>query len=160
MKYGKLHLLWMRLYHWVWGRWHIDYHHSKDKTSPIHAYSGLSYGTHLIVPRKVLQSMPVKWQQRFVACLEELDQITKWDELLPEDYDYEVQLVKREEFDPKKSNLGRAIKKLAEEAPDRFEWEWEDDVLVRVRVHHDPLMDYERGRARIPIDEKLAKRVS
>lgn len=38
---------------------------------PIHSWFELTYSSYLVVPRSVLQSMPVEWQRRMVACLEE-----------------------------------------------------------------------------------------
>lgn len=38
---------------------------------PIHAAFGLSYASYLVVPRTVLQSMPIEWQARFVALMNE-----------------------------------------------------------------------------------------
>ena len=40
------------------------------KESPIHWYFGLSYANYLVLPRSVLQSMPIKWQEDFVKLLE------------------------------------------------------------------------------------------
>jgi predicted DNA-binding protein len=40
---------------------------------PIHEHFGLSYCNYLVLPRTLLQSMPTEWQERMVACLEELD---------------------------------------------------------------------------------------
>lgn len=40
---------------------------------PVHEWFELSYSNYLVLPRTLLQSMPVEWQQDFVACLEELD---------------------------------------------------------------------------------------
>lgn len=42
-------------------------------SDPIHGWFGLSYANYLVAPRARLQSMPVEWQERMVACLEELD---------------------------------------------------------------------------------------
>lgn len=39
---------------------------------PIHTHFGLSYANYLTLPRTLLQSMPIGWQERFVACLDEL----------------------------------------------------------------------------------------
>jgi hypothetical protein len=39
---------------------------------PIHTWFELSYASYLTLPRSVLQSMPLEWQERFVACLDEL----------------------------------------------------------------------------------------
>lgn len=42
-------------------------------SEPIHAWFELTYASYLVLPRSVLQSAPVEWQQRFVKCLEELE---------------------------------------------------------------------------------------
>lgn len=39
----------------------------------IHTYFGLSYASHVVLPRTLLQSMPDKWQRRMVRLLEEFD---------------------------------------------------------------------------------------
>lgn len=38
---------------------------------PIHLWFGLTYASYAVQPRSVLQSMPVAWQERFVALMEE-----------------------------------------------------------------------------------------
>lgn len=38
---------------------------------PIHEYFALSYASYLVLPRSILQSMPVEWQQKFVGLLGE-----------------------------------------------------------------------------------------
>jgi hypothetical protein len=45
---------------------------------PIHVWFELNYAQYLTIPRSVLQSMPLEWQSRFVACLEELDDAIDW----------------------------------------------------------------------------------
>jgi hypothetical protein len=46
-----------------------------NRTSgPVHTYFELTYANYLVKARALLQSMPVVWQDRFVACLQELDQ--------------------------------------------------------------------------------------
>jgi hypothetical protein len=45
---------------------------------PIHEWFELSYANYLTIPRTALQSMPVNWQERFVKCLEELDEKLDW----------------------------------------------------------------------------------
>lgn len=47
-------------------------------TEPIHEWFELSYSQYLTIPRSVLQSMPKEWQERFVKCLEELDETINW----------------------------------------------------------------------------------
>jgi hypothetical protein len=41
---------------------------------PIHGWFNLTYANYLTLPRAILQSMSVDWQEQFVACLEELHQ--------------------------------------------------------------------------------------
>ena len=50
---------------------------------PIWSAFGLSYAAYLVVPRRTLQSMPVEWQARFVALMEEARQALP-DEAFPE----------------------------------------------------------------------------
>lgn len=59
------------------------------KEDPIHYWFELSYAQYLTVPRSVLQSMPHEWQERFVKCLEEMDETIDW---RPEEGRYWVQL--------------------------------------------------------------------
>jgi hypothetical protein len=40
---------------------------------PIHGHFGLSYSNYLVLPRSVLQSMPEKWQHRFVDLLGDIE---------------------------------------------------------------------------------------
>jgi hypothetical protein len=55
----------------------------------IHAWFELTYAQYLTIPRSVLQSMPAEWQERFVRCLEELDEAIDW---RPEEGRYWVRL--------------------------------------------------------------------
>jgi hypothetical protein len=43
----------------------------------IHTWFGLTYSNYLVLPRAVLQSMPDEWQEKFVACLDELRETTE-----------------------------------------------------------------------------------
>lgn len=45
---------------------------------PLHAWFELSYAQYLTIPRSVLQSMPIEWQERFARCLYELDAKFDW----------------------------------------------------------------------------------
>lgn len=56
---------------------------------PVHAWFELSYAQYLTVPRSVLQIMPREWQERFAACLRELDATIDW---RPNEGRYWVQL--------------------------------------------------------------------
>lgn len=44
----------------------------------VHEYFELSYSQYLTIPRSILQSMPDDWQNRFVECLDELDERYDW----------------------------------------------------------------------------------
>ncbi len=79
----------------------------------VHQCFGLTYASYLVIPRSVLQSLPVELQQRFVGCLEEMGALVG---SVPSEGEYEVQL---------RGANGRYMT--------------------------DPLMDYERGRRRVPL---------
>jgi hypothetical protein len=40
----------------------------------VHLWFGLTYANYAVLHRTLLQSMPLEWQDRFVACLRELDE--------------------------------------------------------------------------------------
>ena len=63
---------------------------------PIHEFFGLSYANYLTIPRCVLQSMPIEWQERFCEMLNEINECIEWGH---EDCDYKVLLVKQEDYD-------------------------------------------------------------
>jgi hypothetical protein len=46
--------------------------HECRTLGPIHTWFSLSYANYLVVPRALLQSMPVEWQERMVTLLQEL----------------------------------------------------------------------------------------
>lgn len=45
---------------------------------PIHQWFELTYAAYLVIPRSILQSAPVDWQKKFVALLEELDNVPEF----------------------------------------------------------------------------------
>lgn len=96
-----------------------------DPEEPVHHWFELSYAQYLTLPRSVLQSMPKEWQRRFVKCLEELDETIDW---RPEKGTYRVQLM--------------SIDEVYDEE-DGYISQWGCEL-------NDPLMDYQRGRRRIP----------
>jgi hypothetical protein len=55
----------------------------------VHNWFELTYAQYLTIPRSILEAMPVEWQQRMVACLEELDATFDW---RPKEGRYWVQL--------------------------------------------------------------------
>lgn len=44
----------------------------------VNSFFGLSYANYLAIPRSILQSMPDKWQHKFVKLLDELDETFAW----------------------------------------------------------------------------------
>lgn len=88
----------------------------------IHGWFGLTYASYLVVPRSVLQSMPADWQARLVQLLGELDD-TRWNEKLPSDASYKVEL---------RSHIYRRSGKTS----------WGGRIA-------DPLCDYKRGSRNI-----------
>lgn len=44
----------------------------RAEDGPVHTWFELTYANYLVLHRTVLQSMPGEWQERFVACLMEL----------------------------------------------------------------------------------------
>lgn len=62
---------------------------------PVWNKFGLTYASYFVMPRAAMCSMPVEWQERFVALIEEAE------ELLPEgtlDGDYWVRLKQGNRF--------------------------------------------------------------
>ena len=55
----------------------------------ISEWFNLSYAQYLTIPRSILQAMPLDWQERFTACLMELDDTFDW---RPEEGRYWVRL--------------------------------------------------------------------
>ena len=45
---------------------------ARPTDGPIHTWFGLSYCNYQVLHRTLMQSMPIGWQERMVACLEEL----------------------------------------------------------------------------------------
>jgi hypothetical protein len=40
----------------------------------VHEYFGLTYASYKVLPRTLMQSMPIEWQERFVALMLELEE--------------------------------------------------------------------------------------
>lgn len=43
--------------------------------TPIHCWFGLTYSNYLVLPRLVLDAMPLDWQNKFVALLAQMDDV-------------------------------------------------------------------------------------
>lgn len=53
---------------------------------PIHELFGLSYCSYIVLHRSILQSMPIKWQNKFVKCLQELSSAVSEIKDIPRNY--------------------------------------------------------------------------
>ena len=42
----------------------------------VHEWFELSYSQYLVLPRSLMQAMPIEWQERMVACLREMGAAT------------------------------------------------------------------------------------
>lgn len=93
----------------------------------IHNWFELTYAQYLTIPRSVLQSMPDEWQERFVRCLEELDEAIDWR--------------------PKRGQYRVMLSEVVED------WDEGEGMYVERwgKELDDPLMDYQRGRRRVPL---------
>ncbi len=111
--------------------------HWEDVSNDIHTWFNLTYAQYLTIPRSVLQSMPLEWQQRFVKCLEELDDTIDW---YPKEGRYFCELRK---YDEHLVGGGDVI----DDGEDLGELEWCRNCYT---VLDDPLQDYQRGRRQIP----------
>lgn len=54
--------------------------HAMDVAEPIHEWFELTYSNYLVVPRSMLQSMPVHWQEQFVRMLEQVKEVLDVDD--------------------------------------------------------------------------------
>lgn len=46
---------------------------------PIHNAFGLTYASYLVIPRSILQAMPVGWQQQAVKLLEQIESLLPYE---------------------------------------------------------------------------------
>ena len=117
---------------------------------PVHGWFELSYANYLTIPRSLMQSMPVEWQQRMVACLEELDDAFRDVEQAP---GYEVQACEwLAPYDMDVATLTRAgvtVDDECSESPTYYDRAGNelDGEIGRVAVPiTDPVPHYNRGR--------------
>lgn len=113
---------------------------------PVHTWFSLSYSNYQVLPRTLMQSMPVEWQERIVRCLEEIsDAYTHIEQ--PESYIVQAS-VEREVMELDEQQLaeqGYTETWYDEEEPngldaigvDMAEWEAEHE-LPDGPVYHDP----------------------
>lgn len=144
------------------------------ESEAIHLHFSLSYSTHMVLPRTLLQSMPDAWQARFVALIDEMDAAFRH---VPQPEAYKVEAaVEREVSDLtelQRKQLGIVADWYRGETPpenlseaDLAEWraehenpdgpEYSDQTGREMRGDErvllpvgDPVPHYNRGRTRI-----------
>jgi hypothetical protein len=129
---------------------------------PIHEMFSLSYANYLVLHRSLLQSMPVEWQQKFVDCINELDQAFSHIKRP----DYFVQAAEqREVCELSELQRQQALDGEITEMWDKDDPDHEGDPIYHLdgneidswrRVHlpiGDPIPHYNRGRTRILLSE-------
>lgn len=127
---------------------------------PIHGWFGLTYSNYQVLPRTLMQSMPIEWQQRAVALFEELRAAF---EHIEHPQAYDVRAAREREYGDLSDDELKAIGATREEKPhhdDGFEEE-PDEVDVRFYDRDgdehdgweralvpcaDPIPHYNRGR--------------
>jgi hypothetical protein len=121
---------------------------------PIHGFFGLSYCTHLTLPRVLLQSMPTEWQRQFVNLIEKMDEAFR-DVEQPSFYDVRPAIEKEADSltEAERAVTGVTVDESedgeSEHYFDRNLNEIESWTRVLVPVA-DPLPSYNRGRTRVP----------
>jgi hypothetical protein len=82
-------------------------------SSPVHDWFGLDYTSYVVVPRSIMQSMPVEWQKRFVQCLTEAQSAVSELDDLPSEYQVNSKLNGRLVADPYRDyERGRRVVRL------------------------------------------------
>lgn len=134
-----------------------DYPPDNRLDGPVHAWFSLSYSNYLVLHRTLMQSMPESWQERMVACLDEMYEafahVDKPDM-------FWVQPAKECSYsDLSESDMRRLGIQQDDDEPlvfigdDGGEHEPDDQILVP--VGDDPVPHYGRGRTYIaPITEE------
>ena len=47
--------------------------------TPVHDAFGLTYASFFVVPRVILEAMPVEWQEGFVDLIDEMNDTFEWE---------------------------------------------------------------------------------
>jgi hypothetical protein len=124
---------------------------------PIHEFFGLSYCSHLVLPRVLLQSMPTEWQRQFVNLIEKMDEAF-WNVEKPSFYDVRPAIEKEADALTESERAATGVFCI-EGSPEGSDGYYDRDgneikpwtrVLVPVA---DPLPPYNRGRTRVPVAE-------
>ncbi len=124
------------------------------ESEPIHHHFGLTYANYLVLHRTLMQSMPVGWQRRMVACLDELR--AAFGHLAqPEAFRVEAGVERYvAELNPAELTALRITRELTVPGDEDSEWVWHDDAGTELDRHSrvllpvpDPIPHYDRGRA-------------
>ena len=119
---------------------------------PIHTWFELSYANYQVLHRTLMQSMPVQWQQRMVACMEELrdafahiEQAETYD-IVPGDDRYLSDLT-----DEELARVGFRVVRYEDEVYYGHNHGWTVDANEAASYHvvlpkPDPVPHYNRGR--------------
>ncbi|MCD0160084.1 hypothetical protein IHN63_02060 [Deinococcus sp. 6YEL10] len=121
--------------------------------SPVHEHFELSYASYKVLPRTVLQSMPVWWQRAFVDLMDLLDEAGT--DLPATDY-----FVQAGDWKSPDAMAPDRLRRLG------YRWGPGKTVLYAADGHDldpsrtcafdprpDPLPHYQRGRTRVPLRE-------
>jgi hypothetical protein len=125
---------------------------------PIHTWFGLSYSNYQVLHRTLMQSMPVEWQERMVACLDELSDAFRhiehadcYEVTAASEWPYgelsegQMKALGVEPCEPQDADPGEA------ERPNRFydrdgNEHYEHDRVLVPLLRGDPVPHYNRGR--------------
>ncbi len=121
---------------------------------PVHEWFGLTYSSYQVLPRVLMQSMPVAWQRQMVGLLEQLrDAFSHLEQAGAYDVQAAIE-VEAGELTPAQMKATGVTREEDEENDETVyrdaegdELRYDSRVLVRVA---EPLPPYNRGRTRIP----------
>jgi len=147
-----------------------DAHSAPKPSDDVHEWFGLSYGTHAVLPRVLMQSMPAAWQQQFVALMvqfedafDHVEQPSAYsvqaasqhlvNELLPDQLNSIGYTVDERDYDQMPEGLSvRAIAEWEDDHPTHYYDADGNEVDGSSYVYvpaPDPLPSYSRGRTYI-----------
>lgn len=130
----------------------------RPDSEAVHEFFGLSYCTHLVLPRTLLQSMPGWWQEKFVALMNAYDEAVRGTEQ-PEHYQVTA-ATQHEASDLNEAQMQRSgvtREWVGDEEDGYFQYydENTDEIESWTRVLvpcADPLPHYNRGRTVLPLN--------
>jgi hypothetical protein len=123
---------------------------------PVHTWFGLTYSNYQVLPRTLMQSMPVEWQERMVACLEELYDAFSH---IEQPDTYQVAAAEEREYGSLSDTDMQSLGVTGERDVDGEESLYYDadgtehepwDRVLLPRPGGDPIPRYDRGRTYIP----------